>query len=114
MVRYRTLVWNRPLTHPREPSSAAVVADYLTGGEPLCLVNHVDLVNATGAADVALAHQSVALVRYLFGTKSISPILKIPENCCNFAKIISNSNKIRKMQIIYQNDHKHITYLFKL
>jgi hypothetical protein len=38
------------------------------------MVNNVDSVKATGAADVALAHQSVAVVRYLFGTKSISPV----------------------------------------
>jgi hypothetical protein len=53
MVWYRTLVRNRPLTRPQEPLSAAIVADYLTGSEPLYMVN-IWLGHALMAGDMAL------------------------------------------------------------
>jgi hypothetical protein len=78
------------------------------------VVNHADPVNATRAADVALAHQSVALDRYLFSTKSISPFNSNSRKLLKLEKFISNSNKIKKIQIIYQNVQKNITHLFIL
>jgi hypothetical protein len=44
------------LAHLGKSPIIAVVVDCLTGGEPLYMVNNIDSVNATGAADVALAH----------------------------------------------------------
>jgi hypothetical protein len=74
MVHRSPVVIFSLLACPGKSPIITAVVDSLTGGEPLYMVNNVDLVKATGAADVALAHQSVAVVRYLFGTKSISPV----------------------------------------
>jgi hypothetical protein len=57
------------------PQSAIVAVPLLTGGELQCLVNVVDSVNATTAADMALAHLSMAVARLGRSTKSISVTL---------------------------------------
>jgi hypothetical protein len=56
-------------------------------------------------------HESVSVARVRFSKKSF-PLLCNSRKCWKPRKFISISFLIRKMQIIYQIDHKKKTYLF--
>jgi hypothetical protein len=59
-----------------------------------------------------LPHQSVAAARASVGTKRFGLLIIDSIKVLKFLKSISISFEIKKMQIIYQNDHKNKIYLF--
>jgi hypothetical protein len=69
--RHHLLVPVQPTNRPRELSNATAVDDHITSGELHDPVNCVDSVNATGAANVALALLPVAVARLGRSIKSI-------------------------------------------